>query len=343
MNQTPCGNNRVNNEEIKRIFGDQVDSVSELLTKRQDISFDELALLTRDPRGLSMLIDLAFKRQDLGMSDFLNKSHDGIVRISWAIKNDYAREVMEKRKDIKPGDLDRLKNSIISITDEDQALQRELFGQVSDLLVKYDTMMPDELSALCMGVSGQADSLVSASGSGDALLKVGKLEMLRASLTLLGSKPDLKPKSVMKLLRSTSDTVGDLQDGTSVGRVARSFSQICTLLEIRKTASIDQVRSHMSWMQQIIPGKEPGLLEDRAAILSSACSLLKNRPNMDFDTATLLLIRIAERKNAPKADAVLKEFSEAIANLIKGYDLDEVAEPLSARQSTDHEAGLEPL
>ncbi|MGV8125184.1 MAG: hypothetical protein AB2L14_36010 [Candidatus Xenobiia bacterium LiM19] len=343
MNQTPCGNDHVYDEEMKRTFGDQVAPVSELLKKRKDISADELALLIRDPRGLSRLMELADERPDLGMSDFIVKSQDGKVRISWAIKDDYAWEVMEKRKDIKPAELDRLKESLVSITDDDQALLRELFGQASELLMKYDTLVPDELSALFMGITGKADFQATTSGSGDALLKAGKLEIIRASLALLISRPDLKTNRVAKLIRSTFDTIGDMQDKLSLGKVARSFSQICTLLGMRKTVSIDQARSHMSWMQQIIPGQEPGILEDRAAILSTACSLLKGRPNMDFDTATLLLIRITERKNAPKADAVLKEFNESVANLIKGYDLDEVAEPLSARQSSDHETGMEPL
>jgi len=336
LNHIPCGNDPSYDEESKRTFGDQAAQVCELLKKRTDMSQEDLAPLTRDPRGLSKLIELAAERPDLALSDLIVKAHDGRVRVSWALKDDYAMEVMEKRKDIKPQELARLKSAFINAIDDDLSVTRDLFEQASDLLVKYGAMTPDELTALCMGVAGQADFISSASSPGDALQRDGKLEIMRSALSLLDAIEYLKPNSVAKLIRSAFEVLGDLHDSLSLRRVALALSQISKLLEARKNVPINQVRSHLSWMQQIVPDNEPESLENRAALLSSACSLLKERPNMDFDTATLLLIRITERVDAPRAEALLNEFSGAIAKLIKGYDLDEVAAPLTARQPREN-------
>jgi hypothetical protein len=147
---------------------------------------------------------------------------------------------------------------------------------------------------------------------------------------------------VAKLAQTTVQTMGDKEDGNSPSRVSRSFKDAADLMTTRQDINVDQVAGFMGNLKQMVPGKDPAALDNRASIFGTACNLLKQRPDMNFDQVSELLKRQTQGTNPKQGNKLFQDFNNAAAGLQKGQTLDQVADPIAKQEDKRRAAEKQP-
>ncbi|MDQ7826637.1 MAG: hypothetical protein RDV48_27790 [Candidatus Eremiobacteraeota bacterium] len=319
---------KITDDELKQIFGDQADAVRGLLSKRSDVKLSELLPLRKDTAGFSQVLKQLTDRTDLQVSDLVNKTPDGKVQIDKSVSDDETKELMENRQDIKPKELTDLRAQLIK-TLGNPVMAKKAFTLAMKLLKTRTDMKPDAVGKMFTNLSELMDSIKPPGGSKGASAAATKLEMMETSVELLCTRRDLNEEHVIKLARSTVETMGDKNDPMSQQRVSRSFKDAADLLAVRGDMSVDQVTSFQKNLKQMVPGKDAAVLDNRAAMFSTACQTLKSRPDMNFDQMTELLKRQTQGNNPKKGNALMNSFNEGVTGLGKGKAMDEIAPPVT--------------
>jgi hypothetical protein len=179
------------------------------------------------------------------------------------------------------------------------------------------------------GISEQLDTIKPPGGAGGLSAGAAKLEMLETAVQLLTVRRDLGTEDVVNLARATVQTFGDKRDPMSLSRVTRSFAEAADLLVARPGMSVSQVTGFMKTLKQAVPGRDPQALDNRAAIFSGACNILKQRQDLDFGAIEELLKRQTQGDKPRKGNALLKDFNDAASGLTRGLNVDDVAAPIT--------------
>lgn len=318
---------KITDEELKQIFGDQADAVRTLLNKRSDVNLSELLPLRNDPNGLAQVLRLLTERTDLAVSDLIHKTPDGKVKIDGSVTDDECKELMAERTDIKPKAPSALKATILKAFGN-PVLAKKAFTMAVKLLKTRTDLSCESVGKMIVGICEQLDTIKPPGGSAGLSAGAAKLEMLEVSVNLLTFRRDLGTEDVVNLARATVQTFGDKRDPMSFSRVTRSFAEAADLLVSRPGMSVSQVTGFMKTLKQVIPGRDANALDTRASIFSSACNLLKQRQDLDFSSIDELLKRQTwgEKK---KGNALLRSFNEATSDLGKGKNIDDVAAPVT--------------
>lgn len=317
----------ITDEELKKYFGDQAGDIRELLNKRSDVKLSELLPLRNDASGLSQVVKNLKENESLQVSDMVTKGLDGRVKVDENVNDDETKELMQNRKDIKPKELTELKNTLMKALGNPTLVKKAMTSAAKLLKTRTD-IKPEAVGDMFTKISDAMNSLTGGKGDKSASGAGAKLEMLETSVELLCTRRDLNTDQVVKLAQSTVKTMGDKDDGNSATRVSNSFKDAAGLMMARQDINVDQVVGFQNNLKQMVPGKDPAALDNRASMFSSACNLLKQRPDMNFDQVTELLKRQTQGTNPKQGNNLLQGFNNAISGLQKGQSMDQVAAPM---------------
>ncbi|GEM_PF-1857223 len=317
---------KITDDELKKYFGDQADSVRDLLNKRSDVKLSELLPLKNDA-GFAQLLKLLGQRSDVQVSDLVEKTQDGKVRIDQSVNDDETKELMENRNDIKPKELSNLKAQLTKALGNPQ-LAKKAFTMALKLLKTRTDMKPEEVGNMFTGISEKLDS-VCPKGDKSASAAGAKLEMFETAVELLCTRRDLNGDHIVKLADAVTNTMGDKKDANSATRISESFRDAADLMTTRQDISVDNVTGFLGSMQTMTKGKDPAALDARASIFKTACNTLKQRPDMNFDSMTELLKRQTQGNKPKQGNALVNDFNGAATNLSKGQTMDQVAQPVT--------------
>jgi hypothetical protein len=327
----------ITDEELKKYFGENADAVKTLINKRSDVKLSDL-LPIKDQQGFDQVLKQLTEREDVQVSDLVEKTADGKVKIDSSVNDDDTKELMENRKDIKPKELTNLRAQLTKALGN-PTLAKKAFTEAMKLLKNRTDMRPEEVGNMFVGISDQIDS-VQGKGDKGAAGAGAKVEMFETAVDLLCTRRDLNADHIVKLAASVTQTMGDKQDGQSPSRISESFRDAADLMKTRKDISVDQVGGFLGNLQNMTKGKDAAALDNRASIFKTACNTLKTRPDMNFDSMSELLKRQTQGKNPKQGDGLMNDFNTAATGLSKGQSMDQVAAPVT-HQPEQKKAGKE--
>jgi len=289
------GQDKLSDDELERLFGDQAASIRNLMKSRDDVKLSDLITFRGDQAGLSHISKLLTDRKDLNYSDLVNKSADGKVSLTWAVTDPRSHEIMEKRRDIKPKELTALFGALVKNFDNNPQLARKAYTETARLLVNRPDITPESAGKMVLEMGQQLESIEPTHVPGSRImLNNAKMDMLGSSVDLLVKRNDINPEDVTKLSGAMVASFGNKMDPLSLSRVSRSFKDATEMMCKRKDVSIDQVTGFLGALDSAITGSDTHSLENKASIFRGTCDTMARKPDVGFDTMHKLLAQVGD-------------------------------------------------
>ncbi|MDQ7821780.1 MAG: hypothetical protein RDV48_03190 [Candidatus Eremiobacteraeota bacterium] len=193
---------KINDDELKSLFGDEADSVRSLMNTRSDVKLSDLYALRKKPEDLTKAISFLNKRPDFKFSDLISRDIDGNVLLdrteldpNMKLRKNIAEEA--KAADYSDDDLQKL-------FDDQAGAVRELLRTRDD--VKVGDLLPlrgdrkgitDLVKLLNERKDLKYDELVNKSADGKVTITWAVTD--DQSKEIMETRKDIKPKELTKL------------------------------------------------------------------------------------------------------------------------------------------------
>jgi hypothetical protein len=332
---------KLSDEELDALFGDQSKQVRELMKTRSEIKLSELLPLRNDSKGLDDLSKLLTERKDFSYSDLVSKSPDGKVSITWSVSDEQSKDIMETRKDIKPKELSALFGTFVKAFDGNPQMAKKAYTQAARLLKNRADISPESVGKMVLDMNEQLETIRPETANSGQMMNAARLDMLESSVDLLCKRKDLNTDDMTRLSETTVKTFGNKKDPMSLSRVSRSFRDATEMLAKRPDINVGQVTGFMTKLNSTIGGTDPASLENKASLFRTSCSLLKKRGDFDFDKVAQLLDKKAQGKPPGNGFAIVSDFSRDAGILEGGKNPDAERAPADVQkdEAPDRKAG----
>jgi arsenate reductase-like glutaredoxin family protein len=323
---------KLSDEELDALFGDQSKQVRELMKTRSEIKLSELLPLRNDKKGLDDLSRLLTERKDFSYNDLVSKSADGKVSITWSVSDEQSKDIMETRKDIKPKELSALFGTLVKAFDGDPKMAKRAYAQAAKLLKNRADISPQAVGKMVVDMNEQLETIRPEVPNSGQMMNAARMDMLESSVDVLCKRKDLTTEDMTRLSESTVKSFGSKKDPLSLSRVSRSFRDATEMLGKRPDINVGQVTGFMSKLDSTITGADPASLESKASLFKTSCTLLAKRGDMNFSHMENLLDKKAQGKPPGNGFAIASDFRRDAGLLEEGKNPDAERGPAVAQE-----------
>ncbi len=222
---------QLDDKERTRMYGEQAPLMAELGAARPDMSIDDATrmweIFDSEPSQGKPLVEFLGRRKDMSVSDAFAPRPDGRVELQPSLRDKSSRDALERRQDLKPGELSRMGNGFQAALG-DPMMAAEAYQSAVPTLAKRGDLRPENMN-------GMMDGMVRTLGEPRASLRA-----FQNGTRLLSARPDVNPKEVNGLLDSVAG-LGRKDGEHNPARVGNAFEQATSLLVDQPGRSIGDV------------------------------------------------------------------------------------------------------
>ncbi|GEM_PF-3105937 len=320
MIEEDVSQDKLSDDEMEKLFGDQGKEMRELLKTRSDVKLSDLLAVRGDRNGLSDISKLLNDRKDFSFNDLVSKSADGKTTITWSASDAQSKEIMEHRKDVKPKELTSLFGTLVKAFDGNPSQAKKAYTQAARLLMNRSDIRPEAVGKMVVDMNEQLETIRPEGPMSGQMMNAARHDMLESSVDVMIKRRDLNPEDMTKLSEATVKSFGNKKDEMSLPRVSRSFRDATEMLGKRPDINVQQVTGFMNNLDSAVAGRDRMSLDNKAAIFKTACTTLSQRPDANFGQMEDMLNRQAGKANADNGTSLLLGFRADAGKLQEGKD-----------------------